>query len=124
MITQISLQVSNGSNSFSIAPNGSNVPLPLILMSGGVAWPAAFTADPTQATTITATFRIDAAVSNPHRYDPYVDQYGQTTFGSWPGKVAADGDLQAAITEEQTWMANNGPPYLAAYGAKRPPPAT
>jgi uncharacterized protein (TIGR03437 family) len=110
VVTQISLQVSNGSNSFSIAPNGTNpVPLPLALMSGAVPWPAAFAEDPTQATTVTATFRIDAAVANPHQYDPFIDGYGQVTYGTWPGKVMTDSDLQAAITEEQTWLANNGP---------------
>src|SRR5215472_418177 len=41
VVTQISLQVSNGSNSFPIAPNGSSpIPLPLMLMSGAVPWPA------------------------------------------------------------------------------------
>jgi uncharacterized protein (TIGR03437 family) len=110
VVTQTSLQVANGSNSFSIAPNGSNpVPLPLVLMSGGVPWPAAFAEDPNQATTITATFRFDAAVANPHRYDPYVDAYGQTTYSTWPGKVAVDGDFQAAIDQEQAWLATNGP---------------
>jgi hypothetical protein len=78
-------------------------------MSGAVPWPAAFAEDLTQATTITATFRLDAAVANPHQYDPYIDAYGQTAYSTWPGKVAADSDLQAAITEEQTWLASNGP---------------
>lgn len=110
IVTEISLQVSNGSNSFSIAPNGNNpVPLPLLLMSGAVPWPAVFAEDPAQTTTITATFRFDTAVSNPHQYDPYIDAYGQAVYDSWPGKVASDSDLSAAITEEQTWRANNGP---------------
>ena len=112
IVTQISLQVSNGARSFSVAPNGNNpVPLPLILMSGAVPWPAAFAEDPTQTTTITATFRFDAAVANPHQYDPYIDAYGQTIYGvAWPGKVGSDSDLQAAITEEQTWLASHEPP--------------
>ena len=110
VVTQISLQASNGSNNFSYSPNGNNaVPLPLILMSGPAPWPAAFTVDSTQVLTITATFRFDAAVSNPHQFDPYIDTYGQTVFTSWPGKAASDADLQAAIAEEQTWLANNGP---------------
>jgi uncharacterized protein (TIGR03437 family) len=110
VITQISLQASNGPNSFSIAPDGSNpIPLPLLLISGAVPWPAAFTEDPAQPTTITATFRIDPAVPNPHQYDPFIDAYGQVINNSWPGKVSTDADLPAAIAEEQTWMAANAP---------------
>jgi uncharacterized protein (TIGR03437 family) len=108
--TQISLAVSNGSNNISLAPDGNTpIPLPLTLMSGADPWPAALTVDPTQTLTITATFVFAAAVSNPHLFDPYIDAYGQTMFTTWPGKVATDSDLQAAITEEQTWLANNGP---------------
>lgn len=110
VVTQISLQASNGSNSFSIAPDGSApVPLPLTLMSGAVPWPANFTEDPAQPTTITATFRLDALPSSPHQFDPYIDAYGQTTYGTWPGKVAADSDLEGALAEEQNWLASNGP---------------
>ena len=110
IITQISLAASNGANNFSYAPNGNSpVPLPLVLMSGPAPWPAAFTVDPTQTTTVTATFRFDPPVSNPHQFDPYIDAYGQTTFTTWPGKVASDADLQAAIPQEQTWLSNNGP---------------
>ena len=110
VVTQISLQVTNGSNSFSIAPNGSSpVPLPLMLMSGAVPWPAAFAEDPSQPTTITATFRFDPAAANPHQYDPYIDAYGQSTFSDWPGKISTDSDLQAAVATEQTWLASNGP---------------
>ena len=110
VVTQISLQVSNGSNSFSIAPNGSSpIPPPLMLMSGAVPWPAVFAEDPTQPTTITAAFRFDLAVANPHQSDPYIDSYGQSTFSAWPGKIAKDSDLQDAIGVEQTWLANNEP---------------
>jgi hypothetical protein len=111
IVTQISLQVSNGSNSLSLPPDSNNTfPLPLILLAGLPApWPAAFAEDPAQSTTITATFRFDALVSNPHQFDPYIDQYGQAVQGVQPSKVSADSDLQAAITEEQTWLANNGP---------------
>jgi uncharacterized protein (TIGR03437 family) len=111
IVTQISLQVSNGARSFSVAPNGNNpIPLPLVLMAGTVPWPQSFAEDPTQATTITAVFRFDALVATPHQYDPYIDTYGQTIYGGpWPGKVGSDSDLQAAIGEEQTWFANNAP---------------
>jgi uncharacterized protein (TIGR03437 family) len=110
VVTQLSLAVSNGSTNFSYAPNGSSgPPLPLILMSGPTPWPVAFTVDPTQPVTVTATFRFDTAVANPHQFDPYIDAYGQNEFTTWPAKVATDADLQSAIPEEQTWLANNGP---------------
>src|ERR1051326_6896518 len=110
VVTQISIQVSNGSNNNTYAPKASGpVPLPLILMSGPAAWPTAFTVDPTEPVTVTSTFRFDAAVANPHQYDPYIDSYGQTMFTAWPGKTTSDSDLKAAIAEEQTWLADNGP---------------
>jgi len=110
LITQISLQVANGSATVSLAPNGTNpIPIPLMLMSDPPSWTAPFTEDPTHPLTITATFRLDPAVANPHQYDPYIDAYGQTVFTIWPGKVATDADLQSAVTAEQTWLANNGP---------------
>ena len=110
VVTQISIQVSNGSSHYSYTPNGTNpVPLPLTLMSGPAAWPTAFTVDPTQPVMVAATFRFDAAVANPHQFDPYIDAYGQTMFTTWTGKTTSDADLQAAIAEEQTWLADNGP---------------
>jgi uncharacterized protein (TIGR03437 family) len=111
MVTQISLQVSNGTNTLSVAPNGNNpLPIPLILLAGGPApWQAPFTENAAQATTITATFRFDPIVANPHQFDPYIDAYGQAISASWASKVTSDSDLQAALTQEQTWLANNGP---------------
>ncbi len=109
--TEISLQISNAASSLSLPPDGNNtLPLPLILLAGGPApWPAAFNEDPSQSTTLTATFRLDPLVPDPHQFDPYVDAYGQATYGNWPSKVSTDSDLQAAIAEEQFWLADNGP---------------
>src|SRR5579872_3424033 len=111
MVTQISLQVSNGANNLTIAPNGNNpLPIPLVLLAQGPPiWQAPFTENPAQTTTVTATFRFDSVVSNPHQYDPYIDAYGQAVAASWPGKITSDADLQAAWITEQTWLANNGP---------------
>ena len=109
-VTQISLQISNGANTLSVAPNGASpIPIPLTLLAGGPApWQTSFTASPAQPTTVTATFRFDPAVSNPHQFDPYIDTYGQAVYASWPGKISSDNDLQAAAALEQVWLANNG----------------
>jgi uncharacterized protein (TIGR03437 family) len=111
IVTQISLQVTNGANTLSIAPNGNTpVPIPLILLAHGPApWNALFTENPAQTTTITATFRFDLAVANPHLRDPYIDTYGQAISATWPSKILRDGDLQTAAADEQVWLANNGP---------------
>ena len=108
-ISQFSLQISTGSApDLSLPTGGSDLPLPLILLEGGpTMWRAAFSADPTQTTTITATFRINPPVSDPHQFDPYIDRYGQSAYGDWPFKVKSDDDLQAAIVEEQAWLSNH-----------------
>jgi len=109
--TQVSLQVSNGSNSLSVAPNGNApIPLPLVLLAAGPdPWQTAFTVNPARSTTITATFQFNATVANPHQFDPYIDIYGQAIAASWPSKIASDSDLQAAAGQEQAWLASNPP---------------
>ena len=111
-ISQASLQISTGSSGtpvLSLPVGGaSDLPPALILLTGGPAiWQADYSADPAQTTTITATFRIDPAVSDPHQFDPYIDRYGQSAYGDWPFKVQSDDDLQAAIVEEQAWLSDN-----------------
>lgn len=107
-VTQSALTIENGKNKLTLPAGGNDLPLPLILLAGGPTfWPGTFTVDPSQPTTITSTFRIDAAVSNPHKFDPYIDRYGQSAYGDWPTKVKSDSDLAAATAEEQTWLSNN-----------------
>ncbi|HUA58864.1 MAG TPA: IPT/TIG domain-containing protein [Verrucomicrobiae bacterium] len=111
IVTQISLQVSNGSNTVSVAPNGNApIPLPLVLLGGGpVPWETALTVDPTKTTTITATFQCNATVANPHQFDPYIDTYGQAIAASWPSKITSDSDLQTVAAQEQAWLASDPP---------------
>ncbi len=111
LVSQISLQVVNGSNTLSVAPNGNSpLPTPLVLLAGGPApWQAAFTGNSAQKTTITASFRFDTPVANPHQFDPYIDTYGQAISAMWTGKIASLADLQATVTKEQAWLADNGP---------------
>jgi len=110
LVSQISLQVSNGTNNMVVAPNGTNpIPLPSLLMLGPAPWQVAFAEDPTQTTTITASFRFDSLPQDTNQFNPYFDGYGQVTFSSWPGKVSSTNDFQAAGIEEQAWSATNGP---------------
>lgn len=111
MVSQISLQVTNGSNTISIAPNG-NSPLPpaLILLAGGASpWQFPFTENASQTTTITATFRFDPPAANPQQYIPYIDPYGQAIAATFPTKISRDDDFQPAIATEQAWLTANGP---------------
>lgn len=111
IVDPISLQVSSGPNTVNISPNGGN-PLPdsLILLGGGPAiWNSAFAENAALTTTVSATFRFDTAVANPHQFDPYIDPYGQAIAANYPGKIQTDTDLQTAAMQEQTWLASNPP---------------
>ncbi len=108
LVSQISLQVSNGLNSVTLVPN-SNSPIPMasLLMSGPAAWQTPFSIDTNQPINITATFRFDALPQDTNQFGPFIDAYGQAAFSLWPGKVTTTNDLQAAIAEEQSWSATN-----------------
>jgi len=128
MVSQLSLQVTNGSNTVSIAPSGDNpLPMPLILLARGPApWQFPFVENASQTTTITATFRFDPPATDPHQYDPYIDPYGQAISASFPTKINSDDDFKTAIATEQTWLAANGPlggmdPYGGSTIAGFPP---
>lgn len=107
----LSIQVSNGTNSLNLSPNGGNpLPTALILLGSGPAiWNTAFAENAALPTTVTATFRFDSAVANPHQLDPYIDTYGQAIAATYPGKIQTDADLQSAALVEQTWLANHPP---------------
>jgi hypothetical protein len=110
LVSQISLQVSNGLNSVTLVPNNNNpVPIASLLMSGPAAWQTPLGVDTNQPITITAAFRFDALPQNTNQFAPFIDAYGQAAFSSWSGKVATTNDLQVAIVEEQNWSATNGP---------------
>jgi len=48
---------------------------------------------------------------------PFVDRYGQLKQKEWPGKVHADEDLQAAVSQEASELAaHTGPEGLDLYG--------
>jgi uncharacterized protein (TIGR03437 family) len=118
-VNQTGLQVSNGNQNVSLPVGGTwNEPaIPLLLLGSTPIWNASLTDDPTQTITITATFQIQAGLPTPAQYNPYVDQYGQVNFGTWPSKIDSDADLAAAATTEQAWLAAHPPlPGLDAYG--------
>ena len=118
-VVQTGLQVTNGNQNVSLPAGGAwTEPAPPLLLLGGTPiWASSLSEDPTQTLTITATFQIQAALPSPTQYNPYVDQYGQSSYGTWPSKVNSDADLAAAAATEQTWLAANPPlPGLDAYG--------
>ncbi len=107
-ITQTSLQVTDGITTLTLPADGQqDVPVPLQLMSPPGAWQGVFKAQ--TALTVTVTFRLDPPVDNPHKYDPYVDRYGQTTYSDWPAKTKTDDDLTTAATAERAWLDAHSP---------------
>lgn len=116
-VSQVSLQAANGSTDITIPPAGnSDRPVALRLFAPMAPLQGAFTADVKQAVTLTATFRIDPMPATLRQLDPYVDRYGQSAYGDWPGKVKSDADLMATIAEEQSWL-NSHPPVLQGLDA-------
>src|SRR5690348_10189854 len=110
LVSQISLQISNGLNSVTLVPN-SNSPVPVasLLMSGPAAWHTPFGIDTNQPIIITANFRFDSLPQDTNHIGPFIDGYGQAAFSSWLTKATTTNDLLAAIVEEQNWSATNGP---------------
>ena len=110
VIGQTSLQISDGTSSLSLPAEGStDIPVPLQLMSPPAAWQGPFKAQNQNPITITVKFRIDPPLNNPHKYDPFVDRYGQTTYSDWSTKTKTDDDLTAAATAERAWLDNHSP---------------
>jgi hypothetical protein len=119
IVTQSNLQISDGISNLTLPADGSNqpIPIPLQLMSPPSQWQGAFPAQNQQPTTITVSFQIDPAPSDPHVYDPYVDRYGQTTYSDWPAKTHSDDGLAAEVTNERKWLDNHSPlPGLDPFG--------
>jgi hypothetical protein len=55
---------------------------------------------PGAALTVEATFRLEAVPTDLKPLAPFVDAYGQSQYGDWPGKVKADDDLMRAAADE------------------------
>ena len=109
-VTQTGIQISDGISSLSLPTGGSaDIPVPLKLMSPPAAWQGAFPSQNTNPITITAQFRIDPPVADPHQFDPYVDRYGQTTYSDWSSKIHSDDELTAAAASERSWLDNHSP---------------
>ena len=63
-----------------------------------------------ESLTVTAVFRLTDASPNLQIYAPYVDQYGQSVYSDFPGKIQTDADLQTAATDEQAALTTWGIP--------------
>ena len=120
VVRQLSLSL-RGVQDLTLQPNGgSPVPMPLIELAQGPApWLTVLqpVKNPFGTTTVTATFQLDPAVSDPTLLQPYIDTYGQAIAASWTGKIASKSDLNATVAAEQTWLkANKGLSNLDPYG--------
>jgi uncharacterized protein (TIGR03437 family) len=85
------------------------VPL-MLLAPGAMSATLPFQFGVGESLTVTAVFRLTAALANLQDYAPYVDTYGQSVYSDFPGKIQTDADLQTAATEEQTALAAWGTP--------------
>ena len=110
VITQTGLQITDGTSTLTLPADGQqDVPVPLQLMAPSGAWRGTFNTRSQPVTTITVTFRIDPPLDNPHKYDPFVDRYGQTTYSDWPAKTRTDDDLTTAAVTERAWLDAHAP---------------
>jgi uncharacterized protein (TIGR03437 family) len=118
-IEQTGLQVANANQGVSLPAAGTwtEPSPPLLLLGGTPLWASSLAEDPSQTLTVTMTFQIQDAPPAAAPYNPYVDQYGQSTYSDWPSKIHSDADLAASAAAEQTWLAANPPlPGIDAYG--------
>jgi hypothetical protein len=90
--------------------------LGLVLLTSQSPSSLAWKTDPSQTITITAVFRL-IPTPDPRSLAPFVDRYGQSKHGDWPGKIKSDSDLTAAAIIEQAWLAEWGLPQgFDSYG--------
>jgi hypothetical protein len=59
--------------------------------------------------TVTIDVTLEFAASDPHRWAPLIDLYGQCRFADWPEKVRADGDLAGDPAREDAELAKMPP---------------
>jgi hypothetical protein len=94
----------------------SSRPVPLMLFAPYVPKYAPWNPAANETQTFTATFRI-IPLQDPSVFSPYVDRYGQSIQATWPGKIASDADLLAAMSDETARNAAWGiPSGFDAYG--------
>jgi hypothetical protein len=75
-------------------------PVPLILLASQSPTNVPWATDQNLTLTVTAVFRM-IRTPVPQSFAPYVDRYGQSKYGDWPGKARSDADLAAAAVLEQ-----------------------
>ncbi len=84
-------------------------PVPLILLASQSPTNVPWATDQSQTLTVTAVFRM-IGTPDPRSFAPYVDRYGQSKYGNWPGKAKSDADLAAAALLEQEKLQEWGVP--------------
>ncbi len=84
-------------------------PLPLFNFDPSGPRQANFDLEPGEALSVTARFRIIATPSITD-YAPYVDRYGQSKYGDWPGKFKSDDQFAQSAQYEQERIRRWGDP--------------
>ena len=93
----------------------STLPVPLQLFEPGQDQFADFTPEAGDTVMMDVTLRF--VESDPKRWSPLIDRYGQCRYARWPGKVSSDGELQADIQREETALRKMPPsPDFDQYG--------
>ncbi len=110
MQTSLTATSSGGTSAsppFATAP----LPIPVMLLAAATSTEtsAQFSYGTGESLTVTAVFHLEP-LSDQQSYAPYIDQYGQSAYSTFAGKIMTDADLQAAAAEEQPKLAEWGTP--------------
>jgi len=106
----LTAEASSGVTASGVFPAGARATPLAMLAPGSMADPTPFVFRAGDSLTVTVVFRLTAVSPDLKTYAPYVDQYGQSVYASFAGKIQTDSDLQAAAAEEQTKLAGWGAP--------------
>ena len=100
-VQQSALKASKGDETLQVPfRQSADWPKPLFLQEPQTPVRAPWTVKSGQPVTLETTFELVRA--NAADYAPYVDKFGQSIHGDWPGKIRSDADLQKSVATEAT----------------------